>query len=51
MLQIRIKMNTNLQQSSWILPVTDFLNLLVFGHIRKPWNMYLFVLSNKGPTI
>ena len=24
MLQIRIQMNTNLQQSSWILPVTDF---------------------------
>jgi hypothetical protein len=24
MLQIRIQMNTNLQQSSWILPVTEF---------------------------
>jgi hypothetical protein len=41
MLQIRIQMNTNLQQSSCILPVTDFSNLLVLRKMKLSF-------ANKG---
>ena len=34
MLQIRIQTNTNLLQSSWILPVTDFSHLLVLRKMK-----------------
>ena len=42
MLQIRIQMNTNLQQSSWILPVTNLLVLRKMKETNIPfWNCRL----------
>ena len=34
MLQIRLQMNTSLQQSSWILTVTDFSKLLALRKMK-----------------
>jgi hypothetical protein len=51
MLQIRIQTNTNLQQSSWILPVTDCSNLLVFCHCNHRVLQSLILVSSSLPFV